>query len=91
MLVAGVVAYVLEDNGFPVAPAILGVVLGGMLEENFVTSMIKSDGNLLAFVDRPVAATLGGLTLAVWFLPLLHAPAAPPRRRLTRPARAPRT
>ena len=51
MLVAGVVAYVLEENGFPVAPAILGVVLGGMLEENFVTSMIKSDGNLLAFFD----------------------------------------
>ena len=71
MVIAGVVAYVLEDNGFPIAPAILGVVLGGMLEENFVTSMIKSDGDLLAFFARPVAATLGALTLAVWFLPLL--------------------
>jgi putative tricarboxylic transport membrane protein len=69
MLVAGVVAYVLEENGFPIAPAILGVVLGGMLEENFVTSMIKSDGNILAFFTRPVAATLGVLTLAAWFLP----------------------
>jgi TctA family transporter len=69
MLVAGVVAYVLEENGFPVSPAILGVVLGGMLEENFVTSMIKSDGNLLAFFERPIAATLGVLTLAAWFLP----------------------
>jgi putative tricarboxylic transport membrane protein len=69
MLVAGVVAYVLEANGFPVAPAILGVVLGGMLEENFVTSMIKSDGNVLAFFERPIAATLGALTLAAWFLP----------------------
>src|SRR5262249_3727695 len=47
------------------------IVLGGMLEENFVTSMIKADGNLLAFFERPVAATLGVLTLAVWFLPLL--------------------
>ena len=69
MLVAGVVAYVLEENGFPVAPAILGVVLGGMLEENFVTSMIKSDGDLLAFFSRPLAAALGALTLAAWFLP----------------------
>ena len=69
MLIAGVVAYVLEENGFPIAPAILGVVLGGMLEENFITSMIKSDGNLLAFFERPVAATLGALTLAAWFLP----------------------
>ncbi len=71
MLVAGVVAYVLEQNGFPVAPAILGVVLGSMLEENFITSMIKSDGDLLAFFARPVAATLGVLTLAAWFLPPL--------------------
>jgi len=71
MVIAGVVAFVLEENGVPVAPAILGVVLGGMLEDNFVTSMIKSDGDLLAFFDRPVAATLGAMTLAVWFLPIL--------------------
>ena len=71
MLVAGVVAYVLEENGFPIAPAILGVVLGEMLEQNFVTSMIKADGNLLAFFGRPVAATLGVLTFAAWFLPPL--------------------
>jgi TctA family transporter len=71
MLIAGVIAYMMEQNGFPVAPAILGVVLGGMLEENFVTSMIKSDGSLLGFFERPMAAVLGVLTLAAWFLPPL--------------------
>src|SRR5881227_129440 len=71
MLVAGVAGYVLEENGFPVAPAILGVVLGGMLEENFITSMIKSDGHLSAFFERPIAAALGAMTLAAWFLPPL--------------------
>jgi putative tricarboxylic transport membrane protein len=81
MLVAGVVAYVLEENGFPVAPAILGVVLGTMLEENFVTSMIKAEGNLLGFFERPIAATLGVLTLGAWFLP-------PVIRRLRRTAGA---
>jgi putative tricarboxylic transport membrane protein len=81
MLIAGVVAYVMEENGFPVAPAILGVVLGTMLEENFVTSMIKAEGSFLAFFGRPVAATLGVLTLAAWFLP-------PVIRRLRRTAGA---
>ncbi|GIK87832.1 MAG: C4-dicarboxylate ABC transporter permease [Betaproteobacteria bacterium] len=81
MLLAGVVAYVLQENGFPVAPAILGVVLGTMLEENFVTSMIKADGDLLAFFGRPVAATLGALAIAAWFLP-------PVIRRLRREAGA---
>jgi TctA family transporter len=44
-LVFGVLAFLLEENGFPVAPAILGVVLGQMMEENFIKSMIKSDGD----------------------------------------------
>jgi len=71
MLIAGVAAFILEENGFPSAPAILGVVLGGMLEENFITSMIKSDGDMLAFFGRPIAAALGALTLGAWFLPPL--------------------
>jgi putative tricarboxylic transport membrane protein len=69
MLVAGLVAYLLEENKFPIAPAILGVVLGGMLEENFITSMIKADGNLLAFFSRPIAATLAVVTILVWVAP----------------------
>jgi putative tricarboxylic transport membrane protein len=71
MLVAGLIAYLLEENHFPIAPAILGVVLGGMLEENFITSMIKSDGNLLAFFSRPIAATLAVVTILVWLMPVV--------------------
>jgi putative tricarboxylic transport membrane protein len=70
MLLAGLVAYVLEANDFPITPLILGVVLGAMLEDNFVSSMIKADGNVLAFFGRPIAASLGVLTLAIWFWPL---------------------
>jgi TctA family transporter len=70
MLVAGIIAYVLEANRFPIAPAILGVVLGGMLEENFITSMIKSNGSLGAFFSRPIALGLAVVTLLVWFMPL---------------------
>lgn len=69
ILVAGVVAYLLEANRFPIAPAILGVVLGGMLEENFITSMIKSNGDPGAFFSRPLAAGLAVVTIAVWLLP----------------------
>jgi TctA family transporter len=71
MAVAGVVAFFMERWGFPVAPTILGVVLGTMLEEHFFSSLIKADGNFLAFFDRPIAATLGVLTLLIWCSPLL--------------------
>jgi len=70
MLVMGILAFIMEENGFPVAPTILGLVLGPMLEGNFLTAMIKSDGNLLAFFERPIAAVLGVVTIAVWLVPL---------------------
>jgi len=72
MLVAGFVAYLLEANGFPITPLILGVVLGGMLEENLVSSLIKSDGNVFAFFGRPIAATLGIVTALIWLSPLVR-------------------
>jgi putative tricarboxylic transport membrane protein len=72
ILVFGVLAYFMEENGFPIAPAILGVILGTMLEENFITSMIKSDGRFVAFFERPIAATLGIATLLVWGWPVLR-------------------
>jgi TctA family transporter len=66
MLVGGVLGWIMEENGFPVAPVILGLVLGEMLEQNFMTSMIKADGEFLVFFSRPIAATLGVLTLVTW-------------------------
>jgi putative tricarboxylic transport membrane protein len=71
MLAFGLLAYVMEANGFPIAPTILGLVLGGMLEQNFVTSMIKAGGNPLAFFERPIAAVLGVVTIAIWLTPVL--------------------
>ena len=70
ILVFGLLAYGMEENGYPVAPAILGVILGSMLEENFITSMIKSDGDLFGFFQRPIAAGLGVATIVVWLWPL---------------------
>lgn len=71
MLALGVMAYVMEENGFPVAPAILGIVLGTMIEDNFMASMIKADGSLSGFFSRPIAATLGVITILLWSTPII--------------------
>lgn len=68
MLAFGVAGFVLMENDFPVAPAILGIVLGPMLEQNFFNSMIKADGNFLEFFSRPIAMWLGIVTLVIWVL-----------------------
>jgi putative tricarboxylic transport membrane protein len=70
MLVAGVMAFFMERWGFPIAPTILGVVLGTMLEEHFFSSLVKADGNFLVFFERPIAGALGALTLLIWGAPL---------------------
>lgn len=72
MLAAGVAAFFMERFGFPVAPTILGVVLGTMLEEHFFSSLVKADGNLLVFFQRPIAGTLGMLAVLIWLWPLLR-------------------
>jgi putative tricarboxylic transport membrane protein len=73
MLVFGVLAWLMEENGFPVAPAILGLVLGAMLEDHFISSMIKSDGRLLAFLERPIAAGFAAVTFLIVLWPIIKA------------------
>jgi TctA family transporter len=71
--IMGVVGYFMEKNEYPIAPIVLGLVLGPILEQNFMISMIKSEWDLTLFFVRPISAILGTLTLIVWFFPLLAA------------------
>ena len=67
--IMGIIGYFMEKNGYPIAPIVLGLVLGPILEQNFMTSMIKSDWNLGLFFVRPISAILGGITVIVWLFP----------------------
>jgi putative tricarboxylic transport membrane protein len=66
----GCVGYLMEKNGYPVAALVLGVVMGSMVEQHFVTSLIKSDGSLLPFFERPVSAVLAAITIGLFVWPL---------------------
>ena len=70
MLIFGIIGFFMEENDIPIAPAILGMVLGPMLEQNFITSMIKADGDIFRFFERPIAGGLGALTILIWLFPL---------------------
>jgi len=59
----------MEANGYPVAAMVLGIVMGTMVEQSFVTSLIKSDGSLLPFFERPVSAVLASLTIGALLWP----------------------
>ncbi len=73
MLAMGILGYFFENNGIPVAPIVLGMVLGPIVEQNFMVSMIKSDWDLTQFFTRPTAAILAVLTILTWLAPFLPA------------------
>lgn len=61
----GVVGYVLRRAGYPLAPLILGFVLGSLLEQSFRQGLLLSQGSLVAFVASPVSAVLLALNVLV--------------------------
>lgn len=73
ILALGLLASGMIWAGMPLAPAILGIVLGRIVEDNFMVSMMKSRGDLTEFFARDTAAVLGTLTLLVWAALLLRA------------------
>ena len=73
MLGFGVLGLLLGKVGVPVAPVILGMVLGPLVEQNFLASMVIADGRFMGFFERPVAAGLGVVAILVWTVPLVFA------------------
>jgi putative tricarboxylic transport membrane protein len=70
LLLFGVIGYLMVKADLPLAPFILGVILGDQIEINLVRS-IMTDSNPLLFITRPISGVLLGLSivsvvLAVW-------------------------
>ena len=55
VLVFGIAGAVLMALDFPIAPILLGYVLGPLVEENFRRALLLSRGNLGVFFERPIS------------------------------------
>ncbi|MEX0731161.1 MAG: tripartite tricarboxylate transporter permease [Aquisalimonadaceae bacterium] len=62
-LCAGVVAVLLRHARYPIAPMVIGMVIGPLLEQRFRQGLIISDNNFLAFFTSPIANIFFVLTL----------------------------
>jgi putative tricarboxylic transport membrane protein len=54
----GAVGYLFEKFGFPIAPLVLGTILGPLAENYFLTAMISAEGDWTTFFTRPVSLAL---------------------------------
>ncbi len=69
MYAIGVLGFFLRRADFPIAPVILGVILGPLMEAQLRRTLIVSDGELTALVSRPLSIVLLVLAAAAVFLP----------------------
>jgi putative tricarboxylic transport membrane protein len=69
LLVFGLLGFVMRRFGFPVAPAVIGLILGPMAETQFRRALSISQGDLSVFVTQPISATLLALTAALIVVP----------------------
>jgi putative tricarboxylic transport membrane protein len=65
VLVFGLIGVVFSALEFPVAPIMLGYVLGPMVEENFRRALLLSRGDLSVFVSHPISATFLGVAASL--------------------------
>jgi putative tricarboxylic transport membrane protein len=74
MLVFGLIGFVMRELKFNMAPLILGLVLGDLLEKNLTRGLVLSGGSLLPFFTRPMCAFLSALTLIsiIWSVPAVN-------------------
>ena len=65
IIVTGLIGYVFVRFGFPIAPVLLGIVLGPYVEENLRNGLAVHDGDFTVFFTRPVSAVLLIMTAAL--------------------------
>ena len=65
----GIAGFLMRRYGFPVAPVIVGLILGPLSEQQFRRALSISQGDLSVFVTHPISATLLAVALVVLAAP----------------------
>jgi putative tricarboxylic transport membrane protein len=64
MLGFGLLGFVLREMKYPMAPLVLGIVLGDILDKSLRRGLVLSDGDPTPFLIRPISAVLAVVTVA---------------------------
>jgi len=82
MLIAGLIGFLALRHGFGPAPFVMGLVLGGLIEESWSQAMIIFDSNWLRFFESPICNLFFALSAASILGPLVGPKIAAAFRRL---------
>ncbi|WP_287882812.1 tripartite tricarboxylate transporter permease [Paracoccus sp. (in: a-proteobacteria)] len=71
LLAFGVLGYVMRLFGYPIAPIVVGLILGPMAEQQLRRALAISQGDWTTLVQSPIAATLLGIAALALIVPLI--------------------
>ena len=71
LLVFGLMGYALRVFGFPIAPVVVGLILGPMAEQQLRRALAISQGDVTVLVTSPIAATLLSLAALALIIPMI--------------------
>lgn len=71
MVFITIIALFLKMLDFPMAPMLLGYILGDILEQNLSRSLVLSDGSLAFLWERPLTLTIMVIAVVVLLMPLI--------------------
>ncbi|WP_096203164.1 tripartite tricarboxylate transporter permease [Bacillus sp. FJAT-45350] len=71
MFFFGIVGFFLKKYNFSIAAIILGLVLGGIIENGLRQGLMMTDGSIVAFFARPISGTILVFTILALFAPIL--------------------
>ena len=71
LFVVGAIGWAMRVYDFPLVPAVLGLILGPLSEQQFRRAVAISEGDLSVFITRPISATLLFVGITVLFAPLV--------------------
>lgn len=67
----GVIGYFLTKNDYPVAPLVLGLVLGPMIENNMRRALTTSNGDFMIFIEKPISLIFILIALLWMTIPII--------------------
>lgn len=71
LIIFGIIGYIMRKASIPVAPLVLGFILGPLIEDNLRRALILDDGNPLGFLTRPLSATIIAIIVIMLLSPAL--------------------
>lgn len=71
MFIFGIIAYFLKKFEYPIAPMVIGFILSPLLESNFRRALMYSNGDLVAFISKPLPVIMFIISIISLFFPLI--------------------